>query len=141
MGTRSTTLFVTKCRNTEKIQKLCKIYCHLDGYPDGYGLELANFLDTGILVNGIGYREDGKRQFNGMGCLAASVIAELKDGPGGIYLIPITQGGEEYNYTVIADETATDETRSIIIKVSDEKKKLFEGTPKEFIDKFGGEKK
>jgi len=146
MGTRSTTLFVTRYRDSKtseiKEQKVCKIYRQMDGYPDGHGLDMANFLNTGILVNGISFMNNDLRQFNGMGCLAASVVAELKTGPGIIYMIPITQGGEEYNYKVIADETAEDQSRKILIRVSNSSnRKIFEGTPKEFIEKFGGKKK
>jgi hypothetical protein len=146
MGTRSTTLFINRYRDSKtnelKEQKVCKIYRQMDGYPDGHGLDLAKFLNTGVLVNGISFQHGEKRQFNGMGCLAASVVAELKTGPGGIYMIPITAGGQEYNYKVIADETAEDKARSILIRVSNSNnRKIFEGTPEEFIQKFGSKKK
>jgi L-2-hydroxyglutarate oxidase LhgO len=106
MSTRSTTVFISRFRdngtNVVKDTKVCKIYRQMDGYPEGHGMDMAGFLNTGELVNGIGLGAD-KRQFNGMGCLAASVIAHLKKGSGGIYMIPVSQGGQEYNYKVIAD--------------------------------------
>lgn len=92
MGTRSTTRFF------EDDKLICVFYRQMDGYPSGHGAELAQILASGKLVNGIG--GDKGRVFNGMGCLAAQVIAEMKDGPGHIYMVSADHGGEEYNYEV-----------------------------------------
>lgn len=145
MGTRSTTLFVEKDRNENgkvRVIKLCRFYRQMDGYPDGHGLDLAKYLQTGILVNGIGYREDNKYQFNGIGCLAASVIAHFKQGSGGIYMIPLSHENEDYNYTITVlspwfkQNNPNDQTPDIMIKVTSDNKKIFEGTPDEFVEKF-----
>ena len=57
----------------------------------------AKFVNSGKLVNGLG--GDKGLVFNGMGCLAAALIKEFKDGPGGTYIVP-KGDTEEYNYVV-----------------------------------------
>jgi len=142
MGTRSTTLFVEKDKDSSgkiTLKKVCKFYRQMDGYPNGHGLNVAEFLSKGVLVNGIGCGENDKNQFNGIGCLAAQVIAELKKGPGSIYMIPITEGGQEYDYTVtvLSPWYSKDGTSDIEITVKQGRKVLFTGTPDQYIEKFG----
>ena len=56
---------------SEKPDKvMVSIYNHYDGYPEGLGVTLANYLNGKIIVNGLG--KDNYRVFNGLGCLAAS---------------------------------------------------------------------
>lgn len=145
MGTRSTTLFVEKDNPKEgevkaKLKKICKFYRQYDGYPSGHGMDLATFLADGKLVNGFGGTDE--KLFNGMGCLAAQVIDQLKNGVGDIYMIPVTEGGQEYDYTITGlSPWYKNENNEppITIKVTDYNgKKIFDGTPKEFIEKFGG---
>lgn len=79
MGTRSLTIF------KDEDKEICVMYRQFDGYPDGHGLELAEFLSGITMVNG--YSTDEKRKVaNGMGCLTAQVIAEFKKGVGGFYI-------------------------------------------------------
>lgn len=143
MGTRSTTLFVEKGTNSKTggilLRKVCKFYRQMDGYPEGHGMDLAEILATGELVNGFGIGSD-KVQFNGIGCLAAQVIKGVKHGTGGIYMIPVSDGGEEYNYEIIVHNPYyknDDNSEPITIKVKEGRKVIFKGTPKEFIEKFG----
>lgn len=113
MGTRCLTVF------KDGKQEIVVMYRQSDGYPDGHGKELADFLKGKTIVNGMsGEPED--TIFNGMGCLAASVVAKFKDGPGGIYLHPpgTRNCGEEYIYTV-SGETGEEPT----IEVEDFKDK------------------
>lgn len=91
MGTRSTIAIY------ENTKHLVTIYQQYDGYPSGVGKALAKFVSSGKLANGLG--GDKSLVFNGMGCLAAALIKEFKDGPGGTYIVPERQE-EEYNYTV-----------------------------------------
>ena len=79
MGTRSMTIVM------DRDQEICRIYRQMDGYPSGHGLDLAKLCNV-KLVNGFGL--NAKKQANGMGCLAAQIIAGLKKGIGGIYLVP-----------------------------------------------------
>lgn len=122
MGTRSLTLI------KEDGTDLVCFYKQYDGYPDGYGKELVEFLKSGTLVNGIPYGED-KLFFNGMGCLAAQIVAHFKENSGGYYIFPIDSKGcgQEYIYTVYNKDM------KLFIKVEDYKGKiLFDGSINEF---------
>ena len=93
MGTRSLTRFISQ-HDDEKFVITC-VYRQYDGYPQGHGKELADFLNSGVMVNGFGQSE--QKQFNGIGCLAAQFIAEFKNGVGGIYIINRIQRTAEKN--------------------------------------------
>ena len=97
MGTRSLTTI-----EADGNEFVC-MYRQYDGYPTGHGAELAEFLTGPPLVNGI---RDKKPQFNGMGCLAAAVVAHFKTEPGNIYLEPpgTRDVGEEYIYKVFSQD-------------------------------------
>jgi len=71
---------------------IANVYHHWDGYPSGLGAKLLEL--TGDVI------------VNGFGCLVASVIKGLKDGPGGVYLYSESEYGgvgEEYLYEVVED--------------------------------------
>ena len=127
MGTRSTTRVV--CGNTT----LVVLYRQFDGYISGHGAELAAFLNTQRLTNGIPILEEpgeGKVWSNGPGCLAAQLVAHFKKGPGGIYIAG-PGDWEEYNYTVEVGEY----TNAIRVKVhvgGDPNTPIFDGTLAEF---------
>ena len=147
MGTRSLTRVIeTHTNRNNKVvkEKLMTIYRQYDGYPSGMGMDLANFLESGKVVNGIG--ADSDRVFNGAGCLTAQLIAELKDGPGNIYVYPINAKdcGEEYEYHIVVDF----DTKEVTLKCFEvgymnskgvyvnKKKQLYNGKPKGFITLF-----
>lgn len=94
MGTRSTT---TVLDQDGKV--LVKMYRQFDGYPEGHGEELREFLRGMKIVNGLGYGQESKIA-NGMGCLAAQMIAHFKTDPGGIYIQGSEEGDEQYNYVI-----------------------------------------
>lgn len=138
MGTRSLTTFISTWKDEEtkkvKNEKIVTMYRQYDGYPTGHGKELAEFLAQGKLVNGYGANEP-QLVFNGMGCLAAQVVANFKDGPGNIYL---HRGGttncwEEYRYEVIANEE-TKELTFKCIEVHGKPVTLYEGTVQGFLE-------
>lgn len=92
MGTRSkTTIF------NEEGQPLVSIYRQYDGYFEGMGADLQAFLSGMAITNGISGLE--KKSANGMGCLAAQIIAHLKEGVGNVY-ITNHDDEQEYNYEV-----------------------------------------
>jgi hypothetical protein len=135
MGTRSTTSFVSEWGDNEE---LCVMYRQYDGYPTGHGRDLLDILKDAVLVNGIP-GGDTRKLFNGMGCLAASVIAKLKDGPGGFYMSG--RGDREgYHYTIYAgnkipSKKGFGEDRQINIKVEGYSGTLYDGP----VDKFNPE--
>ena len=98
MGTRSLTFVYEQYGDKQK--PVVNMYRQYDGYPTGHGAELAEFLSSGTMVNGIGV--DQKHVFNGMGCLAAQMVAHFKQTPGGFYIHPtdITECGQDYEYHI-----------------------------------------
>ena len=143
MGTRSLTRFIETFNSTDKKTNVTKrvndeivvMYRQYDGYLSGHGLELAEFLSDGTMVNGFG-REDLKL-FNGMGCLAAQVVAHFKKGTGGFYLHKAKTKNcwEEFDYHIIYD-TDTKVLSMKCFQVGNKRKLVFEGTPQEFLAKF-----
>jgi hypothetical protein len=135
MGTRSITTFIQTGTNFQtkrkRTQKIVTMYRQYDGYPSGHGLELALFLADGELVNGYGSRD--VKQFNGMGCMAAQVVAHLKEGVGNIYLEPVRTKAdwEDYTYEVIGD---MDKFTVTLIAKSSDGTVIFKGTPQEFLN-------
>jgi hypothetical protein len=121
MGTRSLTAFIIKGKEDKEF---VTVYRQFDGYPEGHGLHLAEFLNQGEHLT-----------YNGMGCLSAQVVAHLKEGWGNIHLeIPETRGvGEEYIY-----EVYTDNKGNINMSCFDvwKGKTIFVGTPEKFIAKY-----
>ncbi len=92
MGTRSTT------RIYEDGQLLLALYKQYDGYPDGWGLELKNFLYNGVFVNGF-QRNDEVVQFNGVGDFVLQLVKSFKEGTGDLYATT-EANRQEYNYVI-----------------------------------------
>lgn len=117
MGTRSLTFIYDESKNP-----IMNMYRQYDGYPSGHGMQLAQFLNSGKMVNG--YSASTDRQFNGMGCLAAQLVSEVKHGVGGFYLYPVNSRdcGQEYEYHVYTNK----------VVVTDGWTELFNGTWKKF---------
>ena len=99
MGTRSLTFVYEKYGN--KQLPIINMYRQMDGYPSGHGAELAEFLNGFGLVNG--YKLDTPtKTANGMGCLAAQLVANFKKGIGQFYLEPAEARdcGQDYEYHI-----------------------------------------
>lgn len=104
MGTRSVTFVYdgNEDKATAPLPIIC-MYRQMDGYPEGHGLELATFLAGITMVNGISSYDEPIA--NGAPCLAAQIVKQFKEGPGGIYLqVPREDidADQEYTYKVIA---------------------------------------
>ena len=97
MGTRSLTVI------KDGKKEICVLYRQHDGYPEGHGKELAEFLSGFRIVNGYDH-DDTVKVANGMNCLAAQIITHFKTGVGQFYLYPpkTRDMGEEYVYTIDA---------------------------------------
>lgn len=129
MGTRSLT-HIKKDGET-----LLTFYRQYDGYPEGMGVDLAEFLDGFEVVNGYGERKP--KLANGMGCLAAQLIKELKDDVGNVYIFAADSEdcGEEYTYTIELDSSEPigfNDARGLLISFDGKKKR----TPAEFLAKY-----
>ena len=110
---------------SEKPNKtIVDIYHHYDGYPEGLGVTLASYLDGKAITNGLGSRDDYD-YFNGLGCLAASLVAELKDGPGNVY---IEDKDRPHGWL--------DDNKGIWISIFDGDECIFVGKPEMLLDKY-----
>ena len=99
MGTRSVTTI------EDEGKPLLKIYKQYDGYVEGgLGEELIDFLRGRRVVDGYSMKDQEDRAFNGLGCLAASIVAHLKDGIGNVYIQALDDDYEgAYNYFISED--------------------------------------
>lgn len=134
MGTRSLTVITDNQWQEAETKEVTVLYRQYDGYPSGHGDDLAELFRDTKIVNGIG-RETANIA-NGMGCLAAQMVAHFKDGPGSFYLYPSgTRGyGEEYIYELYCDPNTTGSTRDIWLRVQScyQKDLLYDGPISEF---------
>ncbi len=96
MGTRCLTIVY------DHGKPIVNLYRQYDGYPSGHGAELAEFLGQfAAITNGISMGESRKTA-NGMGCLAAQLVAHFKQSVGGFYIhsVDATECGQDYEYHV-----------------------------------------
>lgn len=134
MGTRCLT------RVIDDGKPLLCLYRQFDGYEDGHGEELAEFLRGMVVVNGIGIKEDRKLA-NGMGCLAAQLVAHFKKDVGGFYIYPAdTNCGAYYVYTIYVDKEPgdfIDKEAPVMLKVEYtlDNKVLFDGKADDYRKK------
>jgi len=124
MGTRCLTIVMEEGIN------LVNMYKHTDGYPTGHGKELADFLSGKTLIRGIG-GGDNTNNFNGMGCLAASMIAHFKNGIGDCYLYPVNvlDVDEKYIYVVFS---VNGEIHMKVTFVDNQDEVIFSGKPENY---------
>ena len=115
MGTRSLT-FIYEEKNT--LNPLLTIYRQYDGYPTGHGRELANILCENVI------------NANGMGCLAATIVARLKESPYNIYIVPshTEEAGQDFEYHVYPDKV------TIIDFKYDGRKTIFNGSYPQLLE-------
>lgn len=137
MGTRSLTYFY------ENNEPFAAFYRQFDGYPQGgHGEELGKILAGITLVNGYQMGQEAGLYANGAGCLAAQIVAKMKEetGIGGIYLInpnpeKHTEGWQEYEYHIHVNTVAVDEWRYAFethIECRDPKRVIFSGSFADF---------
>lgn len=133
MGTRSTMKFIRKGNN--KLTPLVSIYRQYDGYVDGVGHELAKYLLSKKIVNGIPINDNSGRIANGFGCLIAQYIRDFKTEPGNLYITDMDDK-EEYNYEVIFDDDKYfDGEYNVdnLITIKVDSYPNFKGTPSELL--------
>jgi hypothetical protein len=134
MGTRALTFVY------DGSTPIVNMYRQYDGYPSGHGLELAAFLTRGKLVHGLSGKDEVV--FNGIRCLAAAMIANFKETPGGFYIYSVedTECGQDYEYHVyqVGDELRVRVTNRgcnmFGLTQSDTNDNIFDGTAAEFLD-------
>lgn len=98
MGTRSKTSFIEKIGG--KKRHLVSVYQQYDGYIEGVGYDIADYILSKKIINGIS--GDTKDKANGFGCLIAQFIRDFKTDVGGLYIVE-EDCTQEYNYNIIFD--------------------------------------
>lgn len=98
MGTRSKTSFIEKIGGKRK--HLVSVYQQYDGYIEGVGYDIARYILSKKIINGIS--GDTKDKANGFGCLIAQFIRDFKTDVGGLYIVDELDT-QEYNYNIIFD--------------------------------------
>jgi len=116
----------------EPNQTIVDIYHHWDGYPEGLGVTLGWYLSGKRVVNGIGSEDNEDLIFNGMGCLAASLVAKLKDGPGNVYI----ESRESHSWIDYYYYIWGDEGKSVYISIFSNDECIFVGEPEDLLDKY-----
>jgi len=120
MGTRALTFVYD-----EDGDSIINLYRQFDGYPSGHGFELAEFLVQLKLVNGI--RKSDSNIANGMGCLAAQLVARFKTECGNFYLHSVSNDdlGQDFEYHIYHDK--------VVVKRHD-RQVMFTGSWNDFYD-------
>ena len=94
MSTRSKTTVYN-----EDNKPILSIYRQMDGFFEGMGKDLQEFLKDMHICNGISNEQSNGKWSNGMSCLAAQLVAHFKNGIGGIYITD-HECEQEYNYDI-----------------------------------------
>lgn len=104
MGTRSITEVRSRWEGKENYKTNAVIYRHWDGYLDGHGQDLLNFLNNIHVVNGISSRNPEGRIANGPGRLASMLVNDLfLNGHDPDLIGEVSDMGQEYHYVVDVD--------------------------------------
>lgn len=137
MGTRSL-IHVLK----DDGKPLLTLYRQFDGYPSLTGQQIADFLSgRGLSKNGFTQDEAKAGMFNGIQCLAAQLVSEMKtkhgskdleDLCGGVYIEPAGSSdcGEEFTYTIYTGKDGKIKLRCT--ENASEDNVVFDGDPKDF---------
>lgn len=141
MGTHADVIF------SHNGKDIVRVFHHFDGYVDGVGHELAAWLLTKRIGNGIpmseSYRLDGGYS-NGAYDLAAQYVEFVKREVGGVYLYPLDESSKyvDYIYHVNVSSMVDDQLKiydaNEVIEISitnfDDPKVIFKGSPKELLE-------
>lgn len=107
---------------------LVNIYFNYDGYVEGVGYDLARYLLSKRIVNGMTCFDNKNEIANGFGCLIAQYIRDMKKEPGYVYIFPQSVS-TDYVYLVEYDEN-----NQITITITHLGKLLFRGDPETLLN-------
>ena len=101
MGTRS----LTRVFERDQKKPLMVLYRQFDGYPEGHGQELLEFLHDKKQINGFSSdKKENKHSFNGMGDLAVRLICYLKECQGKESFMTQKDDGSVSKYDFVASD-------------------------------------
>lgn len=131
MSTRATITFY------EGEQKMVHLYHHWDGYVEGLGHDIASWLLTRTVVNGLGLKNP-EGVCNGVGCLVAQFIRDFKTEAGNLYVEPIDSADSDmidYHYKIVLDPKygKADDITTISVTCWNDKEPIFVGKPSELL--------
>ncbi len=119
----------------ERKEPVITMYSHWDGYPEGFPLEVMQWLSGIAITNGL--HTNTENTANGVSCLAAQMIAKFKTEPGNIYIYNPNMRHrlcEDYIYYIFIDN---DSIRITVIRSDgDENTTVFESAISDYIQKF-----
>lgn len=87
----------------ENEKYICTVYHHSNGYPDGVGNDIKEFIKSGKFINGLSINIT-ERLFNGFGDCVAQYIAYVKKEPGSVYMISEKSWNTDYDYYINFDK-------------------------------------
>lgn len=102
MGTRSITKFyqIRYKEDGTKEKDFCgAFYRQFDGYLEGHGKELKELLKGKKIIDGI-QDQTIKESFNGIGCMGAWLIGQLKGNEIGSVYMTNEEDSQSYDYTI-----------------------------------------
>ena len=118
-----------------------QLYHHFDGYPEGLGVTLANYLNDISVVNGV---SGDSHQANGLGCLATQLVVHLKTGdeadwdlkgkPGNVYIDKAGAKRDWIDYIYYVWATEGKDVWISIFDYNDEC--IFVGTSQKLLNKY-----
>ena len=128
MGTRSLTVF-----EDDKGNYIATIYRQYDGYPSGLGKDLYDIMNGMVVVNGFN-SDTPKKAANGIGCMAAQVVAGLKECIGNVYLKSSPMSFQDLLQTI--DDCWAEYTYIISVHEGKPRVHLYDGHDLEFEGTF-----
>lgn len=141
MGTRSITVVTSSWDGSEK-EPCATIYRHWDGYLEGHGQWLSDFLSDVTVTNGA---VDKPKHYNGPGRLACGIVSALEADEHNPDLVPHgSVMGQEFEYHVHCDYGMDGGTLTVTVfdgpmtafgmGGEDCNNQIFSGTPSEFAE-------
>lgn len=134
MGTHCLIIFRTREGEGAggKYKVYALVYHHMDGYPEGAGLKLVNFIQSKEMVNGI---SDLYNQFNGFGCMVAQYISKFKGNKAGYtYVYPISDNLEDIDVEFKYYVTWNEKNKLFTISINDSEEVTLNNYEKTFLN-------
>lgn len=144
MGTRSITVFYEQLFADNEPHPVAALYRQFDGYPEGHGHELVEYLKDYTLVNGYGLN-DTRTLANGIGNLAVQIIARFNRGHEEFRMVSGGGMDEEFIYEVYpltppgTSVTGDGEIGVNIYSVFDDQYLAYKCTPQSLFEAFSNE--
>lgn len=137
MGTRSNTVVIETGYQGKAETILVNMYKQYDGYLEGHGKNLFDFLNGLRICNGISTQQQAGRWANGMSCFAAQMVAHFKKDNelGGIYLHDPSDKSWDNDYAYIIRGNTFVDGGDLTVEVRSWRETIFKGTVAEF-EKF-----